>query len=153
IEEAITQRGRSLVQFAQVIIKSLVGLSVVQISLDIGHSIGQPLPCFGIQLVKGGFPIGTNKALYGVGKPSPPVLGCLRSEVHADDPEFVRQTLRTNKVVERGDDQALRQIACGAENDHGTRRRERRTIRSSKGRIFSALLFRAAVDVRSGSTD
>src|SRR5215471_8647534 len=90
VEEAITRRARSLVQFAQMIIKSLIGLSVVQISLDIAHAIGQPLPCFGIQLIESGFPIGTHKALYGVGKSLAPFLSCLRGEVHADDPEFVR---------------------------------------------------------------
>ena len=102
--------------------------------MQIGHAVGQPSPG---GLVDTGRP-GTRRHagdefVHHVGEALAPFLRGPVAVVDADQPESVGQPLGGHQIVERRRDQALGQVAAGAEDHHGAGRRDGRGLGLRRG--------------------
>jgi hypothetical protein len=69
-----------------------------------------------------------DKSFHCIGEVLAPFLRSLGGQVDADELESVGQPLGVDQIVERRHDQALRQVAGGAEDHHGAGRRYHGTV-------------------------
>ena len=120
VEDGIALRAMGLLCLAQRAADLLVQLGLGQVALDVGHFLREPLPRRLVDLVdvelRGGV---ADEAFQHVVKMVAPALRRSLRQVHADQRKFLRQHLGAREVVERRHQQALGQVAAGAEDHHG----------------------------------
>ena len=120
IEEMVARRAGRLVEPRKMLLETAVGLRVLEVALQVGHAVGQPSPgrlvdAVGLELaVTAG-----DEFVHHVGEGLAPVVHGPVAVVDADQPEAIGQPLGGHEIVERRRDQALGQIASGAEDHHG----------------------------------
>ena len=104
----------------QVVAQLLEAAGIVQVALHIGHGAGQALPGGLVDRIDAAFAGGVaDEALQHVVQAVGPGGGVLLHHVHADDGEVLGQQAGVRQVVQRRHQQALGQVAAGAEDHHG----------------------------------
>ena len=129
IEEIVASGTRRLVLLRQMLGQSAVGRGIVEVSLKIAHAAGQPAPGGLVDVVGSELVVALRDELvHHLGQALAPFLRGLGGQIDADEQEPLGQPLFIDQVIERGNDQALGQVAGGAEDDHRAGRRHRRAI-------------------------
>ncbi len=123
IEEPVACRAGRLVQSRQMLAEPAVGLRIVEITRQITHPVGKPLPRGLVEFVEMEFAVVGDELFHCVGEARAPLRRGHRGQVDADETKFVGQLVVICQVVERRHDQALCEVAGGAENHHRAGRR------------------------------
>ena len=120
IEDDVALGAMGLFGIVKSTAKRFVQLGLGQIALDIGHFLRKPLPRRLVDVIDIEFGHGiADKAFQHVVKMIAPAFRRSRRPRHADQRKFLRQHLGAREIVECRNQQALGQVATGAEDHHG----------------------------------
>ena len=123
----------------QMCVKILKRCGFREISLQIGHPRRKPVPRFRLDRCRAAFAAAAQKSGKKVVQILTPCLVGLGVVVDANQRKMRRQESGFRKIVERRHDQAFGQVAVGAEDHHGARRRRLWQSRR-RGHFFVAVL-------------
>ena len=120
VEDGVALRAMGLFCVTQCAANLLVELGLGQIALDVGHFLREPLPRRLVDPIdvelRARIP---DEGFQHVVKMVAPAFRGPFGQIHADQRKFLRQHLGAREVVESRDQQALGQVATGAEDHHG----------------------------------
>src|SRR5919106_727221 len=105
-----------------------VSARIVEVALQIAHAVGKPAPGGLVDVVGLEFATVGDESFHRIGEVPAPFLRSLGGQVDADELESVGQPLCIDQIVERRHDQALGQVAGGAEDHHDAGRRYYGTV-------------------------
>ena len=123
IEKIVASGACRLVEPRQMLLQPMIGILVVEIALEIAHPLGEPTPRSLIKLVLLELAIAGDRFLHHCGESVAPFLHSIGISPDTDEPKSVGKSFRSYEIVERRHEQTLRQVASGAEDDHGAGRR------------------------------
>ena len=123
VEEVVAGCACRPVEPGQMLAELAVGLLIIEVALQIAHPIGEPTPRGLVEVILLELAIMTDRSLQHLGEALAPFVHAFGGPADADEPKSVGQLLRIDEIIERRHDQALRQVAGGAEDDHGAGRR------------------------------
>ena len=91
VKKIITSSAGCLIQLRQMFVKPAVGFWIVEVTLQIAHAVGKPLPRVLVNIVNLELALVADEFFHGVGEASAPFLRALGSAVDADELEAVGQ--------------------------------------------------------------
>ena len=149
VEEPVARRARGLVELRQMRAETAVGGGIVEVALQIAHAVGEPTPSGLVDMIHLELAAAPgDEFAHHVGEALAPFRGGLGGEVDADQLERLGQPLGRHQIVERRHDQPLGQVAGGAEDHHGARRRYRGLL--GMGRALALILLSCRHRLASG---
>ena len=108
---------------AEIVVERLL----TEVALYVGHATRQALPGRFIDRVDAAFAVRVaDEALQFLAQAVAPVVFTPRGDIDTDDGEVLRQQIGMREVVQGRHQQAMRQIAAGAEDHHRARTRKLR---------------------------
>src|SRR6185312_12354737 len=153
IKEIIPSRARFLVQLGQNCAKLPEHLRTLDVASEIGHPLGDPAPGRRVETIRLELAAAlTYELVHHRGQALFPIGGRQRCRRDPDELELGREATRALQVVEGRGQQALGQVAGGAEDHHGARRRGSCLVRARSLSSLRSHLLLLSISVANSTT-